>query len=601
MSIYDDEVTNRISLPRLFMKLWPFMARYRWLLWGTVLAIVTFALVGRLLPNIVGRAIDDGFLQNSYRTVLVLAGIYFALEVLKAFLLFAHRYLFFKLGNRVLHDLRHQLIVHLQSLPMSYFDRNPSGRIVTRMTNDVESLGELFTQGLIEVFAQLLSLIFILIAMLLISPKLTAVAMISMPLMVGAGLFLSHLIRLAMRETKRHLARINAFVAENINGMKIIQAYSQVPKQIARFESRSEDYKLAQWRTVKLFALLWPSVAFFNAAAIIAALLYGGYLNRTEGLALGLLVAFILHVQDFVHPMRIILERFQQFQNSLTGAERIFTLLDEKPEAPPALPERPKELKGHIVFDRVGFTYPGYSEPVLKDLSFEVQPGQSIALVGRTGSGKTSIISLLQRLYDYNEGEIYFDGTPLKSIPRRFVRARIGVVLQDNFLFRGTLGENISLNNPAISTERIQEALERAHATRLMDRRGGLGAKVEEKGSNFSHGERQLLAFARVLAYDPEILILDEATANIDSESEAAIQFATKEVTKDRTSLIIAHRLSTILHCDKILVLKDGELKEQGSHTELLARGGIYADLYRAQGLAGQTLVGSPSTSTTSG
>lgn len=589
MSMFEDQVSSRISLPQLFARLWPFMAKYRWLLGSTLIAIVSFAVVGRVLPYLVGRAIDDGILQNNFNVVLVLAAAYFGFEVLKAFLLFAHRYFFFKLGNRVLHDLRHTLIVHLQRLPMSYFDRHPSGRILTRMTNDVESLGELFTEGLIEVFAQLLSLLFILVAMLLISPKLTAVTMISTPFMVAAGLYLSHLIRLAMRESKRHLARINAFAAENINGMRIIQAYAQVRKQLGRFENLSQDYKLAQWRTVRLFALLWPSVAFFNAAAIITALLYGGYLSRTEGLALGMLVAFLLHVQDFVHPMRIILERFQQFQNSLTGAERIFTLLDEPVEKEPAEPRLLQGVKGHIRFENVSFTYPGYREEVLKDLSFEVQPTQSVALVGRTGSGKTSIISLLQRLYDYTKGEITIDGVPLKLIPRRDIRAKVGVVLQDNFLFRGTLAENISLNNPAISEENVMAALERAHALRLLERQGGLCAKVEEKGLNFSHGERQLVAFARALAYDPEILILDEATANIDSESEAAIQLATQEITKDRTSIIIAHRLSTILHCDKILVLKDGELKEQGEHQELLALGGIYADLYRSQGLAEQS------------
>lgn len=579
----DDNVKVKITLVELLRRLWPYFMRQKWPFALALLAVIGLAVAGRLIPTVFGYAVDEGIVKSRAGVLLGAALLYLFLEVLRTFMMFAHSYLFAKVGNRVLYEIRDELITHTQSLPVPFFDKNPTGRIVTRVTNDVVALGELFTQGIIHMIANFFSMVAIVIAMYMISPKMASITLLIAPPLIYIGIRLSQRIRDVLRESKKKLAAINAFVAENISGMRVLQLYRRVNHNRRRFETLSKDYQNLQLQQVNLYALLWPTVNFFNAASIGIALWYGGLMTARDAISTGAMLAFILHVQDFIHPLRVILEKYQLFQNSLSGAERIFTLLAETREENTGDPLSQERLRGAIEYRDVTFRYGEALPVVLDSVRLTIQPGQSVALVGRTGSGKSTMIALLQRLYDIRDGGIWVDGRPLNSIRRSELRRRIGVVQQDTFMFRGTIADNIGLNDPRITPERIAWAAEQACCQDLLRRHGGLNAKVEERGANLSFGERQLIAFARILAFDPDILILDEATANIDSQSEALIQEATRHVTRGRTSIIIAHRISTILECDLIVVMDKGRIIETGRHSELIARAGVYYQLCQSQ------------------
>lgn len=579
----EDVVKSQMSYFQLFRRLWPYCMRYKLYFFSVVTSMVCLVVAARLLPTLIGKAIDNGILKNHMDVVIQIAIMYLCLEVARAFFTFLHSYLFRKMGNRILFEIRERLIQHVQSLPTVFFDKTPTGRIVTRLTNDVVSMGDLFTEGLISVFTNILSVVAVFISMLLISPRLTFFTAILSPVMLWLTFFLSHKIQSILRDSKKKLATINAFVAENLNGMKVLQLHNRTSKNENVFQLYSKEYKDLQLKTVHLYAMLWPVFTLFYACALSIALYLGGALRHEGALAVGSLIAFIMHVQDFFPPMRSIMEKYQQFQNSLTGAERIFTLLSEQPEDFSGIRLSNARLRGHIEFRKLNFSYDPQLPQVLHDISFRIRPGESVAIVGRTGSGKSTVISLLQRFYDYRSGEILIEGIPLRQIDKRDLRSRVAVVQQDPFTFRGTIYDNITLFNPALTQKTVESATRKAYAWDLVQRLGGLESQIQERGANLSVGERQLLAFARILAFDPDILILDEATANIDSQNEYLIQQATREITKGRTSIIIAHRLSTILDCDRILVLDQGRLMEQGSHRELLALNGIYAKLYATQ------------------
>lgn len=577
----EDKVQTSLGYSELFKRLWPFMRRHKLLFFSAVAAVLIFAAVSRALPFVIGQTIDQGFLKKDMSFVVKMAWIYLGFEVAKLVFQFSYNFLFQKFGQRMLYYVREAMLTRVQNLPMDYFNRTPVGRTVTRLTNDVSNLSDLFTEGVISVFVELIILVAILVSMLMISPLLTGLTLAFTPLFLWVSYSLSERIRAILRDAKKKLSELNSFVAENLNGIRVIQLYNRVSFNRGRFKDFSNEYAGLSLQSIKAYALMHPVSNLFTALTLTSALYFGGWVSQDSALPLGALVAFILHVQDFIPPLREILEKYQQFQNSLTSAERVFQLMDEPEEqdstqrAAQSVP-----LRGQVEARNLNFCYSPSGPLILNNLNFKIESGESIALIGRTGSGKTTLITLLQKFYTAPRETLFLDDQPIEQISNHDLRTRVGVVQQDSFIFRGTILENITLADEKISFEKARSAAESTGYLQLLQQTGrSLDFQVEERGANLSVGERQLIAFARILAFDPEILILDEATANIDSESEVMIQKATAAVTQNRTSIIIAHRLSTVQNCDRIFVLSAGSLIEQGSHQDLIHLGGVYAQM----------------------
>ena len=587
----EDKVKHELSLLEFFKKVWPFLRNYKVWFFGVLAIVIVYVTVGRALPFLIQLAIDEGIQKKSMPFVLQLAGIYLACELLRSLCHYFQTYFMQKLGNRLLYDIREKLVSHIQKLPLQYFDKNPIGRTVTRATNDISSLGELFTESFTDIVVNIIEMASIIIALSLISPSLTVLTVLIAPIIVFMSVRISLKIRYYFQESKKKMAAINSYTAESLNGMKVVHLFNQSEATQNHFSSLSKDFREYQMHTVKLFAMLWPLIECFNVGTVVSAIFFGALFKEKLGLSIGELTAFILLIQSFFRPLRVILERYSQTQNAITSADRVFSLISEQEEPQGGTVPVSNRLKGEIEFKNLSFRYSDTAPYAVQNIDLKIKAGESLALVGRTGSGKTTLISLMQKLYPVSEGEVLVDGIPLNELDSKFLRSHMGVVLQDPFMFKGTIASNISLNNPDISRERIEWAAEQAQCQRIFQRRKmGLDSPVEEAGANLSLGERQLIAFARVLAFDPDILILDEATSNVDSVTEQWVQDAIKKVTEKivqgRTCLIIAHRLSTILHCDRIVVLHNSKLIEVGSHAELLEKKGLYADLYKNQFLS---------------
>jgi ATP-binding cassette subfamily B protein len=579
----EDNVALELTFARLFGKLWPYLWAHKRKVFVSLALVGLFVTVGRLLPFLFGYAIDEGIKKGNRDIIFHVAMGYLLFETLRAVLSYMQSYHIQKFGNLVLFEIRERLISHVQHLPVSYFEKNPSGRTVTRVTNDVFALGELFSQGFAAIFVSLIEMVSIFVSLAVISWKMTSLTLVVLPPLLWICFVLSRKIRFQFGATKRKLAMINAFSAESLSGMKVLQLFDRTDEAGGFFNQLSREYRTLQLSTVKLFATLWPVIEAFNISTLAVALYLGAYFHQKYGLTLGQLGAYILLLQGFFKPLRTILERYNQLQNSLASADRVFHLFDENQEIRSGEGFPAGRLRGRIELRGLSFRYSEHSPEVLKDLDLTVEPGQSVALVGRTGSGKTTLISLLQKLYPVVKGDILIDGISARELSPQALRPRVGVVQQDGFVFSGSFLSNITLFDTGISRERALAAAENAQCMDILRKHGGVDGLIQERGSNLSAGERQLLAFARVLACDPDILILDEATANIDSISERAIQKATEVVTRGRTSVIIAHRLSTILHCDLIVVLDAGRIAEVGRHEELLKKRGKYFELYSRQ------------------
>ena len=487
-------------------------------------------------------------------------------------------------SQKVMYDIRMRVLRHIQRLSLSFFDKNPVGRLVTRATNDVEVLHEMFTSIVIMLLRAAFILLGVIVLLLKLNWRLALVSFAILPFMAWATAVFSVRIRNAFREVRMRIARINASLQENISGMRVTQIFKREPESYRRFAGINHDNFLAAMGQIRVFAMFMPLMELASSVAIALVIWYGGGKVVQTTLSLGTLVAFLSYVQMFFRPIRNLAEQYGTMQQAMASSERIFMLLDSEEIVPdPETPKRPAVVNGRIAFENVWFSYGG-EEDVLRDVSFTVEPGETVAIVGATGAGKTSIISLIERFYDIQKGRIALDGVDIREMEKGFLRSKLGLVMQDVFVFAGDIKGNIRLGNEAVSDERLREVARHVNADQFIERLpGGYDEEVHERGSTLSTGQRQLLAFARALAFDPSILILDEATSNIDTETEHLIQEALVRLLEGRTSIVIAHRLSTIQHADKILVMHHGKIREEGTHQELLGKRGYYYRLHQLQ------------------
>jgi ATP-binding cassette subfamily B protein len=500
---------------------------------------------------------------------------------------FLQTYIMQMTGQRIMQDMRRGIFAHLQRLHVGYFDRNPVGRLMTRVTTDVDAVNELFTAGVVTVFGDLFTLLGIMAVMIALDWRLALVTFAVIPLFFALTNWFRKGARQSFRETRKWVARINAFLQENLSGMSVVQLFRREERNRAAFAGVNRKHYDANMQAIFYYAVFYPAIELLAALATAIILIYGGGEVVGGTLTLGALVAFIQYSERFWRPISDLSEKFNVLQAAMAASERIFGLLDAQAlVASPERPVRPSDVAGRVSFENVWFSYSGRDPEeswVLRDIDFTVEPGRSVALVGATGAGKTSIISLLLRFYDVQKGRVTLDGTDVRDFDLSRLRSSLALVLQDVHLFSGTITSNIRLGSD-VPMERVRAAAEAVHAHRFIERLPmGYDTEVKERGATLSVGQKQLLSFARALAHDPRVLILDEATSSVDTETEQLIQHALRVLLRDRTAIVIAHRLSTVQNVDEILVLHKGRIRERGRHQELLARRGMYWRLYELQ------------------
>ena len=571
---------RRGTLRRLADYLQPYHAR---LVLVAALVVVATAL-GLAGPALLGRAIDAYVIHHDADGLALMVALMAAVYLLQGVFTALHGIIMIRVGQHFVADIRSALFAHFQALSMDYHDRNRVGDLMSRISNDSETINQILSNGLIQFTTNILSLGGIMVAMLLLNLPLAIGTLIILPIMLLITKLVTERTRVAFRGMQKNLGWLNAVMEENITGIRVVQAYAQEDAAIAQFQRASQAYRSVGIRADFITAALGPMFTTMMILTVAATSLVGGWLALQDLVSVGVIAAFVVYIMNFFRPMRGIAMVYNQLQSALAGAERIFAALDETPsvvDAPDAAPLR--DIRGAVDFEQVSFAY-RQGEPVLRDINLRVQPGQTIALVGPTGAGKTTIISLLSRFYDVSAGSICIDGVDIRGLTQDSIRAQLGIVLQDTFLFSGTVMENIRYGRLDASDAEVIEAARLANADgfiHLLPR--GYQTQVSEKGHNFSQGQRQLLAIARAILADPRILILDEATSSVDTRTEIHIQEALLRLLEGRTAFVIAHRLSTIRNADQVLVINDQRIIERGTHDQLLALEGFYAQLYRSQ------------------
>ncbi|MBU0472864.1 MAG: ABC transporter ATP-binding protein/permease [Bacteroidetes bacterium] len=580
----EDEILGKAYDSKLMKRLLSFVKPYKKYV---VLAIIINIVVAALLairPLLIKVAIDDYIVNSNYKGLITISVVLFAALMFQAVIQYFLTYYTQLMGQNIIYDLRVKLFAHVQKLSLKYFDKTPIGRIVTRVTNDVESLEELFSSGIVMIFSDVFQIVWILIFMFAMEWELTLVSLSVLPILIYATFLFRKKVREAYRDVRFHLARLNSYTQEHITGMSIIQLFSKEKKEKEIFSEINEAHKKSNINSIFYYAVFYPIVEILSSAAVALIIWYGGG-NIIQGtMTIGVLFAFIQYTEMFFRPIRDLSEKYNIMQTAMASSERIFKLLDnntmiQDPEVPKAL----YNFRGNVDFKNVWFAY-NSDDYVLKDISFSVNAGETVAIVGATGAGKSSIINLLNRFYDINRGNILVDGIDLREISKSDLRNQISIVLQDVFLFSGTISSNINLGDESITKEQIIEAAKIVGADSFISKLPNqYDEEVKEKGATLSVGQKQLVSFARALVFNPRILILDEATSSVDTETEMLIQNAIKKLLVGRTSIVIAHRLSTIQNSDKIIVLHKGEIKEVGTHQQLLTKKGIYFKLYQLQ------------------
>ncbi|MCR4416136.1 MAG: ABC transporter ATP-binding protein/permease [Ignavibacteria bacterium] len=580
----DDEVLGKAYDSRLMKRLLKYVRPYRaYIILAIFLNILTAALEP-VRPYLTKIAVDKYISVGDSKGLINIILLILLSLLLQAIINYAMTFATQYMGQRTLFDLRMEIFEHLQKLALKFFDRTPIGRLVTRVTNDVESLSELFSSGIVMIFSDVFIIVWIFVFMILMSFDLALVTMSVVPVLIYATFLFRKKVRANYRDVRKHLARLNSYMQEHISGMSVVQMFNKEEKEFEKFKSINKDYRDANIQAVLYHAVFYPAVELISAIAVGLIIWYGGGEVVKNNLTLGVLFAFIQYTEMFFRPVRDLAEKYNILQTGMASSERIFKLLDTKifikqPENPVPL----KDVKGKVEFKNVWFAY-NDEEYVLKDISFLINPGESVAIVGATGAGKSSIINLLLRFYDINKGQILIDDVDISQVDEKELRRHIALVLQDVILFSGDVKSNINLWNEEIPFDKVIEASKIVGADQFIEKLPNkYDEEVKERGATLSLGQKQLISFARALAYDPKILILDEATASIDTESEKMIQQAIARLLKGRTSIVIAHRLSTIQNSDKIIVLHKGQIREMGNHYELLEKKGIYYRLYQLQ------------------
>ncbi len=595
----DDEILGKAYDARLMRRLLTYLRPYRWHVALGIFLSIAVSGMEAARPYFTKIAVDQNIAQKDSLGLLITTIVFRAVMVVRGVLQYLNTYLTQWIGQRTLFDLRMPLFEHLQNLGIQFFDRNPIGRLITRVTNDIEVLNDMFSSGIVMVFSDIFTIIGILWFMFTMNWALALISLAVLPLLFYGTFLFRKKAREAYREVRIQIARINAFMQEHITGMTVDQVFNREEKAYRKFEEINGLHRDANIKSIFYYAVFYPGVDLIGAIAVGLIIWYAGLEALGGSVTIGTVMAFLQFNEMFWRPIRDLSEKYNIMQTAMASSERIFRLLDDRVRI--ADPEDPVPLgtvRGTIEFRNVWFAYsipPDGSEPVwvLKNVSFTIRAGETAAFVGPTGAGKTTIISLLARFYDIQRGEILIDGIDIRRVRQAELRRHIAVVLQDVFLFSGDIRSNIGLGDSAISDDRIRAAARVVGASRFIEQfPGGYSEPVKERGATLSVGQKQLISFARALAFHPQILVLDEATSSIDTETEIVIQKAIKKLLQGRTSIVIAHRLSTIQSANTIIVMHKGEIREMGTHQELLSLGGIYHRLYQLQYKEQETGVG---------